>query len=111
MKPPSLFRVGNAGDRAKEVLTYFQVVADRAALPVVLYCAESESGSALAVETVIELAGHPQIIGVVDGAGGPARFEMMRAGTTGVMRDVSVTAVFGGVTGRMRVKNEAVAGG
>src|ERR1700743_1326612 len=31
VKAPSLFRVGNSGERAKEVLTYFQVVADRAA--------------------------------------------------------------------------------
>jgi dihydrodipicolinate synthase/N-acetylneuraminate lyase len=110
MKAPS-FWAGNAAEHAKELLTYFQVVADRAALPVVLHSGASELGRELPAEVLIELAGHPQIIGLVDGGGGQARLEMLKTRTIGVAHEVSVTMMFGAVTGRMRVRNEAATGG
>jgi 4-hydroxy-2-oxoglutarate aldolase len=111
MKRPSLFRAGNGGERARELLAYFQTVADRSALPVVLYSAASRLGAGLPVEVVVELAGHPQVIGLVDGAGGQARFEALRAGAAGITRNVAVTKVFAAVTGRMRASSEGVGGG
>ncbi len=62
------WRAGGAG--MKSLLTYFQAVADRSALPVVLYSAVGEQGGSLPVEAVSELAAHPRIIGLVDGVGG-----------------------------------------
>ena len=106
VKQPSLFEHGASRKYAKELLTYFQAVADRSALPVVLYRSASEQGGGLPLEVVIELAGHRQIIGLVDGAGGKTRFEALRAGTAGVKRDVTVTTVFAAVTARMQAQSE-----
>src|SRR5207249_1923852 len=69
---------GAATEHARALLTYFQIIADRSPLPVVLYSASSVEGGLLPVEVVIELAGHPQIIGLVDSAGGRERIEAQR---------------------------------
>ena len=106
VKQPSVFEQGASGECAKELLTYFQAIADRSTLPVVLYRSASEQGEGLPLEVVIELAGHAQIIGLVDGAAGKTRFEALRAGTAGVKRDVAVTGVFAAVTARMQAKSE-----
>ena len=78
-----------AGDPAMplELMTYFQAVADRSPLPVVLL-------GSLPAEAVATLAGHSQIIGVV-GDGSLAKL------TAGVSREVTVTNTFAAVTGRM----------
>lgn len=111
VKPPSLLRAGTRGERETALLTYFLTVADRSALPVVLYCADSESSGALPAEVVIELAGHPRILGLVDCAGGERRIETLKAGTAAVRRDVIVTAVFAAVTARMHARSEGLARG
>jgi dihydrodipicolinate synthase/N-acetylneuraminate lyase len=108
VKRPSLFRRGADEEQAKELLTYFQAVADRSALPVVLYSAASGRGGSLPVEMVIGLAGHPRIIGLVDGVGGRERVEELRDGTAGVKREVLVTGVFAAMTGRMQTLNEGL---
>ena len=108
VKRPSFLRLGLRGERTRELLTYFQVVADRCALPVVLCSASEEQ---LPTEVVIELAAHPRIIGLVDGAGGRERFEWLKSKTSAVKQDVTVTPVFAAVTGRMLSRGEdAVAG-
>src|ERR1700733_3856975 len=94
VRQPSFLRDGK---RAKELLTYFRAVADRSAVPVVLY---SPDGS-LPLEVAVELAGHPQIIGLVDGGCGAGRIETIKAGTAAVKREVTVTPVFAAATGRM----------
>jgi 4-hydroxy-2-oxoglutarate aldolase len=102
VKRPSLFQGDVRGQRMKERLTYFQAVADRSTLPVVLYSPASEPGGPLPVEMVIELAGHPQIIGLVDGAGGRDRFDALSGVTvTRRMQDrsdglISVNTLTGG---------------
>jgi 4-hydroxy-2-oxoglutarate aldolase len=110
VKQPSLYSAGVRGKRVKELLTYFQAVGDRSALPVVLYCPAMHPGRLLPVDVVIELAGHPQIIGLVDGAGAEERIEALRVERARVKREVIVTAVFAAVTGRMRRRNEDAAG-
>jgi dihydrodipicolinate synthase/N-acetylneuraminate lyase len=111
VKAPSFLRAGVANEHARALLTYFQVVADRSPLPVVLYSAASVQGGLLPVEVVIELAGHPQIIGLVDGAGGRERIGALREERARVKREVSVTAVFAPVTGRMKLRDDGGAGG
>ena len=108
VKAPSLLRGVN---RTKELLVYFQAVADRSALPVVLYRAAGESGGLLPVEVVSELAGHPQIIGLVDGVSDGERMKQLKAGTASVKREVTVTTVFTTVTRRMQAGQENAAGG
>src|SRR6266436_426702 len=73
VKRPSFFGAGAAHVHASALVTYFQVVADRSALPVVLYSSASMQGGLLPVEMVIELAGYPRILGLVDGGGGRER--------------------------------------
>ena len=103
VRRPSFLRGGAARD--KELLSYFQIVADRAALPVVL---DSPAGEVLAAEVVVELAGHDRVIGLVDGVGGRERIESLRSGTSAVKREVTVTAVFAAVTARMQADSTAV---
>jgi 4-hydroxy-2-oxoglutarate aldolase len=110
VKAPSFLRAGAANEYARALLTYFRVVADRSPLPVVLYSAASVQGGLLPVDMVIELAGHPQIIGLVNGAGGRERIGALREERARVKREVAVTAVFAAVTGRMQVRNEDEAG-
>jgi 4-hydroxy-2-oxoglutarate aldolase len=105
VKGPSFFGEGGGNEHARALLTYFQVVADRSALPVVLYSAASRQGELLPVEMVIELAGHPRIIGLVEAAGMRQRARMIKDRISGVKRDVAVTAVFAAVTGRMKARN------
>jgi 4-hydroxy-2-oxoglutarate aldolase len=106
-----LYSAGVRGKRVKELLTYFQAIGDRSALPVVLYSPAAEPGGLLPVEVVIELAGHPQIIGLVDGAGGRESIVALREERARVKREVTVTAVFAAVTGRMQVRDDGAAGG
>jgi 4-hydroxy-2-oxoglutarate aldolase len=89
-------------DSTRALVTYFQIVADRAALPVVLYAAFSAHGDMLPAEVVIELAGHPNIIGLVDGRGSRERIRTILEGTIGVKHDVTVTSIFAPVTRRMQ---------
>jgi 4-hydroxy-2-oxoglutarate aldolase len=108
VKRPSLFQGDVRGARMKELLTYFQAVADRSTLPLVLYSPAFEPGGPLPVEMVIELAGHPQIIGVLDGAGGRDRFDALSGVMGRVKREVTVTAVFAAVTRRMQDRSDGL---
>ena len=89
---------GEAAMRA-ELLTYFRVIADRSALPVVLL---GERGDGMGTEVVAELARHLNILGWVDAEASPARIKVVRAETAEVSREVTVTSVFAAVTGRMQ---------
>lgn len=91
-----------------ETLTYFQTIADRSPLPVVML---SERERPLPVEVLGELAWHPQIIGAVDALATPARLARLHAITQGVSREVTVTTVFAAATGRMLRTVESVGPG
>lgn len=91
-------RPSGLGDR--DAMTYFRAIADGAALPVVL------GGEGLEVGAIAELAGHPGILGVVDG-----RVGAIREATVGVRRQATVTMVFAAVTGRMMAAASAPVAG
>ena len=110
VKVPSVLQAGAGGVR-KSLLTYFQAVADRSALPVVLYSAALKQENLLPIDLVSELAGHPQIIGLVDGVADGERIAKLKAATVSVKHNVSVTQVFAAVTGRMKARPETAAGG
>ena len=110
VKVPSVLQAGAGGVR-KSLLTYFQAVADRCALPVVLYSAALKQENLLPIDLVSELAGHPQIIGLVDGVADGERIAKLKAATVSVKHNVSVTQVFAAVTGRMKARPETAAGG
>jgi len=98
--PPTLL-----GGEVRETLTYFQAIADGSALPIVL---TSAPGRELSVETIVELAGHPCILGIVEGSG---RIAEIKAATSAVRQSATVTTVFAAVTGRMLAKSVAPVAG
>jgi 4-hydroxy-2-oxoglutarate aldolase len=104
--PPMILRGAPSAARSKATLAYFQAVADRSPLPVVL---ASSTAGPLATEIVIELAGHPNILGLVDGEGNTGRIAQLRAATFSVKRDVTVTTIFAAVTGRMLALRDTAA--
>jgi 4-hydroxy-2-oxoglutarate aldolase len=100
VKPSSVLRTGA---NPKEFLLYFQAIADRSALPVVL-C--NTPGRSLSIEAIVELAGHPQIIGLVDEATSADRVRMLKTVTAHLKYDVTVTTIFTAVTRRMQTLSE-----
>jgi len=94
--------LGDGARRTQETLTYFQVVADRSAIPLVLCDA---GGAGLTTEMVAELAGHPRIAGMVVHDAAPDRVAALHEATAAVKREVTVTAVFAAVTGRMLARH------
>jgi dihydrodipicolinate synthase/N-acetylneuraminate lyase len=101
--PPSFLQAGADTRQAKELMNYFQTIADRAALPIVL----DASAAALPDGLVIELAAHPRILGLVDGGLTAERVAQLKQETAAVKREVTVTPIFAAVTGRMLASQEA----
>jgi dihydrodipicolinate synthase/N-acetylneuraminate lyase len=88
--------------RNREMLTYYQAVADRSPLPVLLYSVPSCTAYDLPIEVVGELARHPNIVGMKDSSGNVERIaELVKATRSAKRRTVMVTTVFAAVTSRM----------
>ncbi len=77
------------------------MLADRSPLPVVLADYGLPGDERLGAEIVVELAGHPRVIGLIDADCGRERMTVLKAGTDGVRHEVTVTTVFSAATGRM----------
>jgi 4-hydroxy-2-oxoglutarate aldolase len=100
---PSVLRRGGS---LRELLAYFQSVADRSPLPVMM--ASSERGGSISPDAAIELAVHPNIFGLVEDD--VAKIVKIKAATTSIEREVTVTNIFAAVTGRMLGLRDATAG-
>lgn len=87
----------------RETATFFQAVADRCSVPVIL---DSVPWASLALETVAELSSHANVIGLLEGEGSVERIEQIRAATSTVKREATVTPVFAAVTRRMLAAKE-----
>lgn len=85
-----------AGLTGLERRTYFEAVADRSDLPVMLV---SDGSRELDIDTVTRLAGHPNVLGIIEGDA--ERVAPVREVTAAVSRIVTVTNVFAAVTARM----------
>src|ERR1035437_9228647 len=81
----------------RELLIYFQAVADRTTLPIVLLSVDSEARS-ISTDAIVELAAHPNVIGLL--SGDSAAITAVLARTAQIKRDVTVTSVFAAVTAR-----------
>lgn len=103
--PPSFLRAVSSACQAKELLIYFQAIADRAGLPIVL----DGSVASFPVDTVSELAAHPRILGLVDGNPTSERIAHLMQATAAVKQEVTVTPIFAAVTGRMLAPKESLA--
>ena len=97
--------------REREMLTYYQAVADRSPLPVLLYSIPSCTGYDLPIGVVAELAMHPNIVGMKDSSGDVARIgELVTATRAAAKRTVAVTNVFAAVTSRMLAQQPPAGG-
>jgi 4-hydroxy-2-oxoglutarate aldolase len=84
-----------------QLATYYRALADRAALPVILYSIPKFTHLEIPLEVVAELAHHTNIIGIKDSSGSLDRIAALVAATrTAPRRTVNVTTVFQAVTTR-----------
>jgi len=86
---------------ALNMLTFYRFVADRSPLPVIIYNFPQATGYDIPAEIVIELAEHPNLIGIKESSGSLEKVQKMVEGTRHIRRKTAVTEVFAAVTGRM----------
>jgi 4-hydroxy-2-oxoglutarate aldolase len=83
------------------LIAFYRTVADRSALPIIIYNFPQVTGYDMPAEVVIELAGHPNIIGIKESSGNLDKVKAMADGTRHVKRQATVTEMFEAVTPRM----------
>jgi 4-hydroxy-2-oxoglutarate aldolase len=83
------------------IMAFYRTVADRSPLPVIIYNFPQATGYDIPAELVIELAGHPNLIGIKESSGDVEKVRRMVEGTRHVKRSVTVTETFDAVTPRM----------
>jgi dihydrodipicolinate synthase/N-acetylneuraminate lyase len=76
-------------------------VADRSPIPVIIYNFPQATGYDIPAEVVIELAGHPNLIGIKESSGDVEKVRTMVEGTRHIKRSATVTETFEAVTPRM----------
>jgi len=89
-----------------EMRLFFEMVADRSPVPILM---EGASGELSFYELVAELAEHPQIGGALDVEASPESLKKLLQDTATISREVTVTNVFSAATGRM-LRHQAPAG-
>ncbi len=83
------------------IVAFYRTVADRSPLPVIIYNFPQATGYDIPAEVVIELAGHPNLIGIKESSGDVEKVRKMVEGTRHVKRSATVTETFDAVTPRM----------
>jgi 4-hydroxy-2-oxoglutarate aldolase len=83
------------------LLAFYRTVADRSPLPVIIYNFPQATGYDMPAEVVIELAEHPNLIGIKESSGDVEKVRKIVEGTRHVKRSVTVTETFDAFTPRM----------
>jgi 4-hydroxy-2-oxoglutarate aldolase len=83
------------------ILAFYRTVADKSPLPVIIYNFPQATGYDIPAELVIELAEHPNLIGIKESSGSVEKVQTMVEATRHIKRTAVVTEVFAAVTGRM----------
>jgi len=83
------------------ILAFYRTVADHSPIPILIYSVPVFTGYDMPPELVIELAGHPNIIGIKESGGDAEKIARMVEGTRHIKRVATVTATFAAVTPRM----------
>src|SRR6266404_5774861 len=83
------------------MLAFYRTVADRSPLPVIIYNFPQATGYDIPAELVIELAEHPNLIGIKESSGDVEKVRKMVEGTRQIRHSVTVTETFEAVTPRM----------
>lgn len=85
----------------ENLLAFYRTVADRSPLPVIIYNFPQATGYDMPAELVIELAEHPNLIGIKESSGDVEKVRKMVEATRHVRRSATVTETFEAVTPRM----------
>jgi dihydrodipicolinate synthase/N-acetylneuraminate lyase len=93
------------------MLAFYRFVCDRSPLPVIIYNFPQATSYDIPAELVIELAEHPNLIGIKESSGSIEKVQKMVEGTRHVQRKARVTETFAAVTGRMLKAAEEPAAG
>jgi 4-hydroxy-2-oxoglutarate aldolase len=83
------------------LLAFYRTVADRSALPVIIYNFPQATGYDIPAEIVIELSAHPNVVAIKESSGNLEKVKTMVEGTRRVKRQATVTETFEAVTPRM----------
>jgi len=83
------------------ILAFYRTVADRSPIPVIIYNFPQATGYDIPAEVVIELAEHPNLIGIKESCGDVEKVRKMVDSTRHIKRSASVTETFDAVTPRM----------
>jgi len=83
------------------MLAFYRTVADHSPIPVIVYSFPQATGYDMPAELVIELAGHPNLIGIKESSGDVEKVRRMVEGTRAVKRSATVTETFEAATPRM----------
>ena len=83
------------------ILAFYRTVADRSPLPVIIYNFPQATGYDIPAEVVIELAEHPNLIGIKESSGDVEKVRQIVEGTRHIKRSATVTETFEAVTPRM----------
>lgn len=83
------------------MLAFYRTVADRSPLPVIIYNFPQATGYDIPAEVVIELAEHPNLIGIKESSGDVEKVCKMVEATRHIKRSATVTETFDAVTPRM----------
>jgi len=83
------------------ILAFYRTVADRSPIPVIVYNFPQATGYDVPAEVMIELAEHPNLIGIKESSGDVQKVRKMVEGTRHVKRSATVTETFDAVTPRM----------
>jgi len=86
---------------AANLLAFYRTVADRSPLPVLIYNVPPFTAYDIPAETVVELAEHPNIVGIKESGGDVEKVRKMVEGTRHIKRSATVTETFDAVTPRM----------
>jgi 4-hydroxy-2-oxoglutarate aldolase len=85
----------------QNMLAFYRFVCDRSPLPVIIYNFPQATSYDIPAELVIELAEHPNLIGIKESSGSIEKVQKMVEGTRHIQRKATVTETFAAVTGRM----------
>ena len=92
------------------LLTFYRTVADRSPLPVLIYSVPVFTNYDMPEELIIELASHPNIVGIKESSGDVEKVRRLAAATKHVKRTATVTETFAAVTPRMLKATDAQPG-
>jgi 4-hydroxy-2-oxoglutarate aldolase len=87
--------------KPENMLAFYRFVCDRSPLPVIIYNFPQATGYDMPAELVIELAEHPNLIGIKESSGSIEKVQKMVEGTRHIKRSATVNETFAAVTGRM----------